>query len=83
MQPLRSVSQMRQKVFVESHQKSKQHKGKLGTKSKSQSKQIFLQLDQVNYFKEQVVFSFLAADIPLNKLLSLPLLNFVLGVKNY
>ena len=36
-------------------------------KSKSQSKQIFLQLDQVN-FKEQVVSSFLAADIPLHKL---------------
>ena len=31
------------------------------------SKQTFLQLDQVN-FKEQVVFSFLAADIPLHKL---------------
>ena len=37
------------------------------TKSKSQSKQTFLQLDQVN-FKEQVVSSFLAADIPLHKL---------------
>ena len=36
-------------------------------KSKSQSKQTFLQLDQVN-FKEQVVASFLAADIPLHKL---------------
>ena len=35
--------------------------------SKSQSKQTFLQLDQVN-FKEQVVSSFLAADIPLHKL---------------
>ena len=40
------------KFFVESHRKSKQ---------------TFLQLDQVN-FKEQVVFSFLAADIPLHKL---------------
>ena len=37
------------------------------TKSKSQSKQTFLQLDQVN-FKEQAVSSFLAADIPLHKL---------------
>ena len=37
------------------------------TKSKSQSKQTFLQLDQVN-FKEQVVSSFLAADTPLHKL---------------
>ena len=36
-------------------------------KSKSQSKQTFLQLDQVN-FKEQVVSSFLVADIPLHKL---------------
>ena len=53
--------------FVESHRKSKQHLRKLETKSKSQSKQTFLQLDQVN-FKEQVVSSFLAADIPLHKL---------------
>ena len=37
------------------------------TKSKSQSKQTFLHFDQVN-FKEQVVSSFLAADIPLHKL---------------
>ena len=54
------------KFFVESHQKSKQHQRK-ETESKSQSKQIFLQLHQVN-FKEQVVSSFLAADIPLHKL---------------
>ena len=67
MQPLRRVSQMQQKVFVESHRKSKQHQRKLETKSKSQNKQTFLQLDQVN-FKEQVVSSFLAADIPLRKL---------------
>ena len=40
------------KFFVESHRKSKQ---------------TVLQLDQVN-FKEQVVSSFLAADIPLHKL---------------
>ena len=55
------------KLFVESHRKSKQHQRKLETKSKSQSKQTFSQLDQVN-FKEQVVSSFLAADIPLHKL---------------
>ena len=55
------------KFFVESHRKSKQHQKKLETKSKSQSKQTFLQLDQVN-FKEQVVSSFLAADIPHHKL---------------
>ena len=55
------------KFFVESHRKSKQHQRKLETKSKSQSKQTFLQLDQVN-FKEQVVSSFLATDIPLHKL---------------
>ena len=54
------------KFFVESHQKSKQHQGKLKTKSKSQSKQTFLHFNQVN-FKEQVS-SFLAADIPLHKL---------------
>ena len=53
--------------FVESHRNSKQHQRKLETKSKSHSKQTFLQLDQVN-FKEQVVSSFLAADIPLHKL---------------
>ena len=55
------------KFFVESHRKSKQHQRKLKTKSKSQSKQTFLQPDQIN-FKEQVVSSFLAADIPLHKL---------------
>ena len=53
--------------FVESHRKSRQHERKLETKSKSQNKQTFLQLDQVD-FKEQVVSSFLAADIPLHKL---------------
>ena len=37
------------------------------TKSKFQSKQTFLQLDQAN-FKEQVVSSILAANIPLDKL---------------
>ena len=55
------------KFFLESHRKSKQHKGKLETNNKSQSKQTFLRLDQTN-FKEKVVSSFLAADIPLHKL---------------
>ena len=55
------------KFFVESHRKSKQHQGKLKTNNKPQDKQIFLRLDQIN-FKEKVVFSFLAADIPLHKL---------------
>ena len=67
MQPLRRVSQMRQKVFCGKPPKSKQHQGKLETKSKPQSKQTILHFDQVN-FKEQVVSSFLAADIPLHKL---------------
>ena len=53
--------------FVKSHRKSKQHQKKLETRSNSQSKQTFLQLDQVN-FKEQVVSSFLPAHIPLHKL---------------
>ena len=39
----------------------------MGTKNKSQIKQTFLQLDQIN-FKKQVVSSFLVADIPLHKL---------------
>ena len=43
------------KFFVKSHRKSTQQQGKLKTKSKSQSKQTFLQLDQEN-FKELVVF---------------------------
>ena len=55
------------KFFVESHRKSKQHQGKLETKSKSQSEKTFLHFDQVN-FNEQVISSFLAADIPLHKL---------------
>ena len=52
---------------MESHRKNKQHQGKLETKIKSQSKQTFVHFDQVN-FTEQVVSSFLAADIPLHKL---------------
>ena len=67
MQPLRRVVKCHKTFFVESHRKSKQQQRKLETKSKSQSKQTFLQLDQIN-FKEQTVSSFLAADIPLHKL---------------
>ena len=52
---------------MESHRKSKQHQGKLETNNKSQGKQAFLLLDQIN-FKEKLVSSFLAADIPLHKL---------------
>ena len=68
------------KFFVESHRKTKQHQRKLETKSKSQSKQTVLQLDQVN-LNEQVVSSFLAADIPLHKLnhLSLKSLFAIMG----
>ena len=55
------------RFFLESHRKRKQQQRKLETKSKSQSKQTFLQLDQVK-FKEQVVSSFVGADIPLHKL---------------
>ena len=67
MQSLQRMSQMWQKFFVESHRKSKQHQGKLETNKKSQGKQTFLQLDQIN-FKEKVVSLFLAADITLHKL---------------
>ena len=64
---------------MESHQKSEQHQRKSETKSESQSKQTFLQLDQVN-FKEQVVSSFLAADIPLHKL-NHPSLKFLFATR--
>ena len=60
------VSQMQQKIFCEKSPK-KRHKEKLESKSKFQSKQTFLQLNQVN-FQKQIVFLFLAADIPLHKL---------------
>ena len=49
---------------MESHPKSKQHQGKFETNNKSQGKQTFLRLDQIN-FKEKIVSSFLAADISL------------------
>ena len=67
MQSLRSVVQMRQKFFCGKPPRSGQHQKKLETNSKSQSKQIFFQFDQVN-FKKQVVYSFLAVNIPLHKL---------------
>ena len=63
----RKSKQHQRKLETKSKSQSKQHQRKLETKSKSQSKQTFLQLDEVN-FKEQVVSSFLAADIPLHKL---------------
>ena len=67
MQPLHVLFKCDKKFFVESHRKTKQHQRKLKTKSKSQSKQTVLQLNQVN-FKEQDVSSILAEDIPLHKL---------------
>ena len=60
---------------MESHQKSKQHQGNLETENEFQSKQTYLQLDQVN-FKKQVVSSFIAADILLHKQ-NHPPLNFL------
>ena len=55
------------KFFVESHQKSKQHQKNWRQRVNPKVSRPFLQLDQVN-FKEQVVSSFSAADIPLQKL---------------
>ena len=55
------------KVFVNSHQKTKLHRAELVTTGSSQGKQTCIQLDRAN-FKEKVVSSFLAADIPLHKL---------------
>ena len=48
-------------------------------RDKEQSKQTFLQLDEVS-FKEQVVFSFFPADIPLHKL-NHPSLKSLLATK--
>ena len=59
------VSIKRDKKFlVEIHLKSKLHQAKLVTTSSSQGKQTCMQVHRAN-FKEKVVFSFLAADIPL------------------
>ena len=55
------------KFFLESHRKSKLHQAKLAKTSSFQGKQTYIQLDRTN-FKEKVVSSFLAADIPLHKL---------------
>ena len=55
------------KSFVESHEKSKQHQKNWRRRANPKVSKPSLQLDQVN-FKEQVVFLFLAADIPLHKL---------------
>ena len=55
------------KFFVKSHRKSKLHQVKLVTTSSSQVKQSYMRLDRAN-FKEKVVSSFPAADIPLRKL---------------
>ena len=55
------------KLSVESHRKSKHLEAGLQRKSRSQGKQIFLHLDQVN-FKEKLVSLFQAAHIPLHKL---------------
>ena len=67
MQFLRRISQIKQKFFAESHQKIKLQQVKLATASSSQGKQTYIQLYWAN-FKEKVVSSFLAADIPLQKL---------------
>ena len=55
------------KFFVKSHRKSKLHQAKLVKTSSSQRRQTYIHLDRAN-FKEKVVSSFLAADIPLHKL---------------
>ena len=57
------------KLFLESHRNStwKLHQAKLVTTSSFKDKQTCIQLDRAN-FKEKLVSSFLAADIPLHKL---------------
>ena len=67
-QPLLRISQMQQKVFCGKPLKKLALQEKLETKSKSRSKQTVLQLDQENFKEQQVVSSFVAADIPLHKL---------------
>ena len=59
---------------MESHRKSKLHQANVTTSS-SQGKQTYIQLDRAN-FKEKVVSSFLAADVPLHKL-NHPTLQFL------
>ena len=53
------------KFFMESHRRSKLHQAKLVTTSSCQGKLTYLQLHRAN-FKEKVVSSFQAADIPLH-----------------
>ena len=53
------------KFFVESYQKSKQHKENWRPRANPKVSKPFLQLDEVK-FKEQVIFSFLAVDILLH-----------------
>ena len=55
------------KFLVESHRKSKLYQAKLITTSSSQGKQTYIQLNQAN-IKKKLVSSFLALDVPLNKL---------------
>ena len=50
-----------------SHGKVKRHQARLQGRSRSQGRQTFLQSDQLS-LKEEVVFSFLAACIPLHRL---------------
>ena len=64
---------MTKNFFVVSHQKNKLHQAKLVATSSSQGEQTYIQFDRAN-FKEKVVPSFLAADIPLHKL-NLPALK--------
>ena len=66
IQFLRRISQTWQKLFCGESPKSKLHQAKLVTTSSSQGKQIYMELDRAN-FKEKVVSSFLAVDIPLHK----------------
>ena len=55
------------KLLMEIHRKSKLHQAKLVTTSSFQGEQTYIQLHRTN-FKEKVVSSFLATDIPLHKL---------------
>ena len=55
-----------EKFFCGGSPKSKLHQAKLVTISSSQGKQTYIELDRAN-FKEKVVSSFLAVDIPLHK----------------
>ena len=56
------------KILWREYRKSMLHQAKLVTKSSSQGKQTYIQLDRANV-KEKVVSSFLAANIPLHKLI--------------